>query len=87
MWLPASIYERIPKFWLVLGLLFIGSAWYLGTEYRLAYLYISVGAACVLRGLAVAFWRRRFRSDSSSETIAMSVDEIKGQAEPDDASA
>lgn len=84
MWLPTSVYERVPQFWLVLGLLFMVSGLYLGTEYHMAFLYVGVGAACVLWGVAIAVWRRRFRSDPLAQTVAISVDEIKAQANSDD---
>ncbi len=84
MWLPTSVYERVPQFWLVLGLLFMVSGLYLGTEYHMAFLYVGVGAARVLWGVAIAVWRRRFRSDPLAQTVAISVDEIKAQANSDD---
>jgi hypothetical protein len=79
MWLPTSVYERVPQFWLVLGLLFMVSGLYLGTEYHMAFLYVGVGVACFLWGVAIAVWRRRFRSDPLSQTVVTTVDEIRGK--------
>ena len=79
MWLPTSVYERVPQFWLVLGLLFMVSGLYLGTEYHMAFLYVGVGAACVLWGVAVAVWRRRFRTEALGRTVALSVNAMPRQ--------
>ena len=46
MWLPTPIYERIPQFWLLLGLLFMSSGTYLGFDYSLSFVYFGVGFAC-----------------------------------------
>lgn len=84
MWLPTSVYERVPQFWLVLGLLFMVSGLYLGTEYHMAFLYVGVGAACVLWGVAVAVWRRRFRTDELTRTVAFLVDAVPTQNDAED---
>lgn len=51
MWLPTPIYERIPQFWLLLGLLFMSSGTYLGFDYDLSFLYFGVGFACSIWSL------------------------------------
>ena len=48
MQLPASIYERLPQFWLLLGLLFMSSGTYLGFEYWLTKVYFVSGLICCL---------------------------------------
>ncbi len=48
MWLPESIYERLPQFWLLLGLLFMSSGTYLGFEYSLTKFYFGFGLICCL---------------------------------------
>ena len=61
MWLPAPIYERLPIFWIVLGLLFIAGGLYIGLEISPALGYITVGIACFFAGVAVAGLRARYR--------------------------
>lgn len=63
MWIPSPIYERIPQFWLLLGLLFMSSGTYLGFEYELSFLYFGVGFVCVAWSFVVFVKRSRYRSD------------------------
>jgi len=46
MWIPTPIYERLPQFWLLLGLLFMASGVFLGFDYWLSFVYFFVGFAC-----------------------------------------
>jgi hypothetical protein len=85
MWLPTPLYERVPQFWLLLGLLFMISGLYLGLEYNMAFLYVGVGAACVLWGAAVVAWRRRYRSMPLSQTPTFAADRLPGQDHAEDA--
>lgn len=51
MWLPESIYERLPQFWLLLGLLFMSSGLYLGFEYWMTKFYFGSGiVSCLWSG-------------------------------------
>lgn len=61
MWLPTPIYERLPIFWIVLGLLFIAGGLYIGLEFSPALGYITVGIACFFAGIAVAGIRAKYR--------------------------
>ena len=61
MWLPTPVYERIPQFWLLLGLLFMTSGTYLGFEYALSFLYFGVGFICVIWAFCVYVMRSRSR--------------------------
>jgi len=61
MWLPTPIYERIPQFWLLLGLLFMSSGTYLGFDYSLSFLYFGVGFACSIWSLWIFFVRAHAR--------------------------
>ena len=61
MWLPTPIYERIPQFWLLLGLLFMSSGTYLGFEYKLSFLYFGVGFACCAWSLSIFTMRLKHR--------------------------
>jgi Kef-type K+ transport system membrane component KefB len=70
MWLPRTVYERVPQYWLVLGLLFMSSGMYLGFEYRLAYFYFGIGLICALWSMWTFTVRLRNRTtpyDAKSE--------------------
>ncbi len=61
MWLPTPIYERIPQFWFLLGLLFIATGLYLGFEFVLSFWYIAVGLSCCSYGVGLFLVRLRHR--------------------------
>jgi len=64
MWLPKTVYERVPQYWLVLGLLFMSSGMYLGFEYRLSYFYFGIGLVCALWSMWAFSVRLRSRTMS-----------------------
>ena len=57
MWLPKPIYERIPHFWFLLGLLFIATGLYLGFEFTQAFWYIAIGSFCCAYSAALIVLR------------------------------
>ena len=61
MWLPDSIYARVPQFWLLMGLLFFAFGLYLGFDYDLIFVYLGTGVFCILRSLWIYKVRRAFR--------------------------
>ncbi len=61
MWLPTPIYERIPQFWFLLGLLFIAAGLYLGFEFALSFAYITLGFSCCAYGVGIFLVRLRYR--------------------------
>ena len=61
MWIPTPIYERIPQFWLLLGLLFMSSGTYLGFEYKLSFLYFGVCFVCCFWSLWIFTMRLKRR--------------------------
>ena len=63
MWLPAPVYERIPQFWFLLGLLFIAAGLYLGFEYVLSFYYCALGGLCCVYGLAIFLMRLNYRQN------------------------
>jgi len=63
MWLPTPIYERIPQFWLLIGLLFMSSGTYLGFDYSLSFAYFGMGIACCIWSLWVFLMRRKAPDD------------------------
>lgn len=66
MWLPTPIYERVPQFWLLLGLLFMASGTYIGFDFAVSFLYFGVGLVCVLWSFCIFAMRARARSTQSS---------------------
>jgi hypothetical protein len=65
MWLPTPVYERIPQFWFLLGLLFIANGLYLGIDFPISLGHIAVGLACCAYGVGVAIVRMRYRKGRS----------------------
>ena len=73
MWLPAPVYERIPQFWFLLGLLFVVNGLYLGLYIPVSLVYIAIGFVCCAYGVGVAvirFKNRRDRQKSGDSTSA-----------------
>jgi peptidoglycan/LPS O-acetylase OafA/YrhL len=79
MWLPTPIYERLPIFWVVLGLLFIAGGLYIGSEISPALGYITVGIACFFAGVAVAGVRAKYRRDKAANSGANDSDKPLAQ--------
>ncbi len=61
MWLPTPVYERIPQFLFLLGLLFMSAGTYIGFDYQLTFFYFGVGFGCSTWGLCIFAMRRRAR--------------------------
>ena len=70
MWIPTTIYERIPQFWLLMGLMFFAFGLYLGFEYQLIFAYLALGALCIARSIWVFLSRRTFREKSFDADLA-----------------
>ena len=66
MWLPTPIYERVPQFWFLMGLLFIANGLYLGFEFVASFGYVAVGAICSLFGIGIAAMRIKHRRENPS---------------------
>lgn len=82
MWLPTPIYERIPQFWLLLGLLFMSSGVYLGFEYTLSFGYFGVGFLCCLWSLKIVVMRQRHRQEMQALADRAAEAEQKAREEP-----
>ena len=84
MFVPKSIYERLPQFWLLLGLLFMSSGTYLGFDYSLSFFYFGVGFACCLWSMWIFTKRLANRvipreSEQLAEAAARDSDENQDQ--------
>jgi len=62
MRLPTPIYERLPQFWLLLGILFMASGTFLGFDFGLTFVYFSVGFLCCMWSMWVFTMRLRNRN-------------------------
>jgi hypothetical protein len=87
MWLPESIYARVPQFWLLMGLLFFAFGLYLGFEYQLIFVYLATGTFCVLRSLWIYKIRREFKkipftTIHSQQTAAKQVEQSSDSNAP-----
>jgi hypothetical protein len=74
MWIPTPIYERIPQFWLLLGLLFMSSGTYLGFDYKLSFLYFGVGFACCVWSLSIFTMRLKHRGQASEIEVSAATE-------------
>jgi hypothetical protein len=84
MWFPKPIYERIPQFWFLLGLLFMTSGTYLSFDYALSFAYFGLGFACCAWSIWIV--AKRFinrhspqplqhpRAQDSSENLGKSIE-------------
>jgi len=79
MWLPTPIYERIPQFWLLLGLLFMSSGTYLGFDYSLSFVYFGVGFVCCIWSLWIFSMRLRSRKDRRQHPILEKVEDQQAE--------
>jgi hypothetical protein len=68
MWLPTPIYERTPQLWLLMAVLFVVLAAYIGFDYVFTYLYIVLGIVCGIRGIQVRRMRLEYRRRTPEET-------------------
>jgi hypothetical protein len=87
MWLPTPVYERIPQFWLLLGLLFMSSGTYLGFDYSLSFVYFGVGFACCIWSLWIFSMRLSARKDQRQHPILekaedQQAEDVVADAEP-----
>lgn len=81
MWLPTPIYERIPQFWFLLGLLFMSSGTYLGFDYSLSFLYFGVGFGCCLWSIWIFTTRAHARLEARKSQREAEQAEQAAQAE------
>ena len=74
MWLPTSIYKRVPQFWLLLGLLFMSCGTYLGSDFSLSFIYFGVGLVCCGWSLWVFATRLRQRGKAAEQAESEAPD-------------
>ncbi len=75
MWLPTPVYERVPAFYVLAGLLLITDGLYLGFEMPIAFYYVGFGLASFTWGVAIRIKRISYRrSPPAEEAAAPDVD-------------
>ncbi len=84
MWLPDSIYDRVPQFWLLMGLLFFAFGLYLGFEFELIFVYLGLGVFCVGRSIWIYKIRAQYRklTFTTIQQAPQSVDREDRSQEP-----
>lgn len=65
MWLPTPVYERVPHFWFLVGLMFFAFGLYIGFGFKLIFAYLVLGALCIARSVWIVHARRRYRAARS----------------------
>ena len=80
MYLPTPIYERIPQFWLLLGLLFMSSGTYLGFDYALSFGYFGVGFVCCIWSLWIFSMRLKARRGQRQHPILETAENQPAEA-------
>ena len=65
MWLPTPIYERTPQLWLLMAMLFVVLALYIGLAYKLTVFYLALGVICAVRCIHIISMRRRYREGTN----------------------
>ena len=68
MWLPKPVYERIPQFYFLVGLLFMANGLYLGFDFVLSFYYIGFGLISCCFGVAIFMMRILNRQGRSPAT-------------------
>lgn len=68
MWLPASVYEALPKLYVIIGALLLGGACYVGLHGPTTLFYAGLGIASILCGITVHVRRKQSRQARSDES-------------------
>jgi hypothetical protein len=71
MWLPTPLYERMPQFWLVLGLLFFSYSFYQGLSVPASLESLIMGLACWIYGIGISVARARYRGANLEDNNSM----------------
>ena len=70
MWLPKPLYDALPAIYVLVGVLFVSGAIYLGFVHEAAPAYAGIGAVCVLSGLLVRKLREQSRKNDAAKPPA-----------------
>ena len=76
MWLPTPVYESLPYVYVVIGILLISGATYIGIETGESSVYLGAGAVSVLSGILVYVRRATARSNRKKPNLSATVTEL-----------
>jgi len=65
--IPEKYYERIPKFYFIVGILLLANSAYIGMENFAAYFYLGFGMVSILYAVGVQKARTKHRKDLPAE--------------------
>lgn len=68
MWLPSPLYERLPHFLLLVGLVFMSTVMYLGIDHPQTPIYFGAGFFSCLWSLFIFELRLRHRKPANRNT-------------------
>lgn len=77
MQIPAKYYERIPKFYFIVGILLLANSIYMGMENFAAYFYFAFGILSVLYAVSVNMARSKHRNKPPPRQTPQSESEIR----------
>jgi len=85
MLLPDNIYQKIPRFWMVLGIMFVMLALVTGPSYDLFPIYLGVGFLCIGRSLWIyqARWKYFLKNEVKSMRSTQIIDRAKVEPRDD----
>lgn len=72
MYLPDSLYERAPHYWVFIGLLLIVIGVYLGVQMSMTFMYLGVGFGLLSCAWGVRVLLRRMRKPGEANVVAQS---------------
>jgi len=74
--IPAKYYDRIPKFYFIVGILLLANSIYMGMENFAAYFYFAFGILSVLYAISVHMARAKRRKNPPAEKTPQSESEL-----------
>ncbi len=72
MQIPAKYYDRIPKFYFIVGIMLLANSIYMGMENFAAYFYFAFGILSVLYAISVHMARSKHRGNPPAEEAPQS---------------
>ena len=75
MWLPEPIYEKIPHFWFLAGIVFISTGLYLGFQFAATIWYVALGVICCSCGIWIFTMRVRYRAKHDRPETSAGIEE------------
>lgn len=81
-----SVYQRIPKIWLSIGILFLLLALVAGPDFKYFYAYLLLSAACIVRSLQIRYYRQKY-SRRRKITLLTETQQIHSKKTPGHPSA